>query len=130
MPVVKIEMRAGKSKEYKQKLLNIVHEALVKNFQIPEADRNQRLYELAAENMEIPANKSADFVQIEITMFRGRTFEAKKNLYKTIAEELTAHLGIGGNDVMIILHEEPLENWGIRGGRPASDVDLGFKVNV
>jgi hypothetical protein len=24
----------------------------------------------------------------------------------------------------------PLENWGIRGGTPASDVDLGFEVGV
>jgi hypothetical protein len=29
-----------------------------------------------------------------------------------------------------VLNEVPLENWGIRGGQPASEVDLGFKVNV
>jgi hypothetical protein len=29
-----------------------------------------------------------------------------------------------------VLHEVPLENWGIRGGTPASDVDLGFEVGV
>lgn len=38
--------------------------------------------------------------------------------------------GIEGNDIMIVLHEVPLENWGIRGGKPASEVDLGFKVDV
>jgi phenylpyruvate tautomerase PptA (4-oxalocrotonate tautomerase family) len=32
-----------------------------------------------------------------------------------------------GNNITIVIHESPLENWGIRGGRPASEVDLGFK---
>jgi hypothetical protein len=31
---------------------------------------------------------------------------------------------------MIVLLEPPLENWGIRGGRPASEVDLGFKIDI
>ena len=31
---------------------------------------------------------------------------------------------------MITLRESPAENWGIRGGQAASDVDLGFDVNV
>ncbi len=38
--------------------------------------------------------------------------------------------GIKGDDIMIVLHEAPLENWGIRGGRPASEVDLGFKIEI
>lgn len=38
--------------------------------------------------------------------------------------------GINGNDVTIIIHEPALENWGIRGGLPASEVDLGFNINV
>ena len=39
-------------------------------------------------------------------------------------------LGIDANDITIVLHEVPLDNWGIRGGKPASEVDLGFNVNV
>jgi hypothetical protein len=33
-------------------------------------------------------------------------------------------LGIGPMDVFIVIYESPLENWGIRGGVPASEVDL------
>jgi hypothetical protein len=32
--------------------------------------------------------------------------------------------------VLIKLNEIPVENWGIRGGNPASEVDLGFNVKV
>jgi phenylpyruvate tautomerase PptA (4-oxalocrotonate tautomerase family) len=39
-------------------------------------------------------------------------------------------LGVNPMDVFILLHEPPMENWGIRGGIPASEVDLGFKLNV
>jgi hypothetical protein len=33
-------------------------------------------------------------------------------------------------EVRIVLNEPPLNNWGIRRCRPASEVDLGFKLNV
>jgi phenylpyruvate tautomerase PptA (4-oxalocrotonate tautomerase family) len=32
--------------------------------------------------------------------------------------------------ITILLRESGAENWGIRGGVPASEVDLGFKVDV
>jgi len=38
--------------------------------------------------------------------------------------------GIPKEEVMILLREHPVENWGIRGGQAACDVDVGFKVNV
>jgi phenylpyruvate tautomerase PptA (4-oxalocrotonate tautomerase family) len=41
-----------------------------------------------------------------------------------------SRLGIPASDVLIVLHDVPLENWGVRGGTPASDVDLGFEVGV
>jgi len=33
-------------------------------------------------------------------------------------------------DVLIVLHEPPLENWGVQGGLPAWEVDLGFELDV
>jgi phenylpyruvate tautomerase PptA (4-oxalocrotonate tautomerase family) len=38
--------------------------------------------------------------------------------------------GVPASDVLIVLHEVPLESWGVRGGTPASDVDLGLEVGV
>jgi phenylpyruvate tautomerase PptA (4-oxalocrotonate tautomerase family) len=130
MPVVKIEMRAGKPAQYKKALLDGVHQALVAAFKIPDYDRNQKIYEFTQENMEIPSNKTADCIVIEITAFQGRSMAAKKNLYKNIVDELTARTGISGDDITVILHEVPMENWGVRGGKPASEVDIGFKVKV
>jgi hypothetical protein len=33
-------------------------------------------------------------------------------------------------DVFIVLQEVPVENWGLRGGIAATDIDFGFKIEV
>jgi phenylpyruvate tautomerase PptA (4-oxalocrotonate tautomerase family) len=130
MPLVKISIRTGKSPGYQRALLDGVHAALVEAFLIPDADRHQQLFELDEDCFEIPAGKSSQFVLVEIIAFQGRSLEAKRNLYAAIVRNFGRSPGISGDDVMIILHEPPKENWGIRGGRPASEVDIGFKVDV
>ena len=54
MPLVKIEILKGYSKEYKKAILDAVHDALVESIKIPDHDRFQRLYELEKENFEFP----------------------------------------------------------------------------
>ena len=66
---------------------------------------------------------------VEITAFKGRSSEAKKELYRSIVENLAENPGIKGDDIMIIVHE-PLSKIGASGGKPASEVQLGFKVDV
>lgn len=130
MPLVKIEIRKGKSKEYKKAILDGVHDALVQAIKIPDYDRFQRIYELDEENFEVPEPKTDNVTLIEITMFKGRTIESKKAIYKAINENLAQNPGIDGNDITIVLYEPPLENWGVRGGKPASEVDFGFNITV
>ncbi|MGC7845691.1 tautomerase family protein [Desulforudis sp. 1088] len=130
MPLVRIEMRAGKPAAYKKAVLDGVHEALVQAIKIPDHDRNQRLYELDADHFEISPTKSENAVIIEIVMFKGRSAEAKKRLFQAVVANLGKNPGIDGNDIIIVLHEPPLENWGIRGGKPANEVNLGFNIKV
>ncbi|MGZ7136431.1 MAG: tautomerase family protein [Methanobacterium sp.] len=128
-PLVKIEILKGKSEEYKKALLDGIHDALVESIKIPDNDRFQRLYELEEDNFEYPDTKTDDVTIIEIVMFQGRSIDSKKALYESIKCKLDLDPGIDGEDITIVLHEPPLENWGIR-GKPASEVDLGFNINV
>jgi phenylpyruvate tautomerase PptA (4-oxalocrotonate tautomerase family) len=130
MPLVKVSLRKGKSPDYKRALLDGIHAALVEAFVIPDHDRHQQIYELDKDNFEIPPTKSSQFVVVEIIAFQGRSFEAKKKLYSVIIRNLGSSPGINGDDILIILHEPPKENWGIHGGKPASEVDVGFKIDV
>ncbi|MBI5459851.1 tautomerase family protein [Methanobacterium sp.] len=130
MPLVKIEIRKGFSLEYKKAILDGVHQALVDALGIPDRDRFQRIYELDKGDFECPPDRSHAVTMIQITMFPGRSFEAKKKLYQNIIQNLGENPGIVGNDIMIILLEPPMENWGIRGGQPACEVDFEFKIDV
>ena len=129
MPLVTVTLMKGKSKEFKKAILAEVHEALVAAFRIPDQDKNQRLIEIEPENFECPVGNTENFVTIEMTVFPGRSLHAKKTLYKEIATRLQT-FGVPPNDILIILHEPPFENWGIQGGYPASEINLGFKVDV
>jgi phenylpyruvate tautomerase PptA (4-oxalocrotonate tautomerase family) len=122
MPLVKIEILKGKSTEYKKELLEGIHRALVETLKIPENDRFQRLYELDYVNFQKPPERTGNITIIEISLFPGRSKESKKNLEESP--------GIMGYDIMILLKEPPLHNWGIRGGLPADEVDLGFDVEI
>jgi phenylpyruvate tautomerase PptA (4-oxalocrotonate tautomerase family) len=84
MPLVKVSLLKGKSKEEKEALLNAIHAALIEAFKIPENDRNQRIFEFEPENFEIPEGKTSNYTLIEMDVFPGRSIEAKRKLYQTI----------------------------------------------
>ena len=116
MPLVRIEMIAGKSREYKKCILDCVHTALMEAIGIEDEDRFQRLIEIPREYFETAPGKTDGFMIIEITMFRGRTAAQKRKLIETLTQTLAERLGILATDVFIVMHEPPDENWGL-GGR-------------
>jgi phenylpyruvate tautomerase PptA (4-oxalocrotonate tautomerase family) len=129
MPLVRIETRRWMTREVKQAVLDAVHEALVSAFKVPEDDRNQRIIEYDSHDFEGSAGKGERFTIITIDAFAGRSLEAKRQLYKELATRLGA-AGIPPADLMVVIHDVPLENWGVRGGQAACDIDLGFQINV
>lgn len=129
MPLVKISMIEGRPQEHKLKVAEGIHGALVTSFKIPAHDKNIRIEEYKKQDFILPEGKSEQYVIIEIYAFSGRSTDAKRFLYKTIVENLGG-LGITPEDIFILLHEEPLENWGIRGGIAACDIDFGFNPKV
>ncbi len=129
MPLVKVEIESGKSPQYKKALMDGIHQALVDTIKIPDHDRRQRLYELSPDCFE-HGGRSDKYTIIEVTMFKGRTAEAKKAFYRRVVDLLEANPGIPGNDVTIVINDPSLENWGIRGGIPASEVDLNLNLKA
>jgi phenylpyruvate tautomerase PptA (4-oxalocrotonate tautomerase family) len=127
MPLVRLEVRQVRSAAQKQALLDAAHAALVTALRIPEDDRMQRIVEHAREDFELPPGRSDDFVLVEVTMFAGRSRQAKRRLYQALVGNF-GELGIAPTDVFVVLHEPPMDDWGIRGGQMASDVDLEFEV--
>jgi len=129
MPLVRIEILKGRPTAEKSRFLQAIHAALVQAFGIPEDDRTQRLIEHDPENFEIPPGGSENYILVEITGFPGRSLTAKRALYKAIVRNL-GEVAIPASDILIVLHEPSMENWGIRGGQSADEVDLGFRLDV
>lgn len=129
MPFVRVEVIEGRTPAEKRALLDTVHRSVVEALRVPEWDNNQRLLEYPADGYDVPPGCSAKRTYIECTIFPGRSLDAKKRLYRLLVDRLEA-LGTPPKDVVIVVHEPPLQNWGVRGGQPASEVDLGFDLDV
>ena len=129
MPDVLIEVRGNWIGTRKTQMMEAVHGALVEALRIPLDDKVLRFVAHATEDFIIPPRHGEKFTRIEITMFAGRSLDAKRKLYREIVRRLEP-FGIPAKDVKIALVEVPPENWGLRGGHAACDIDLGFAVNV
>jgi phenylpyruvate tautomerase PptA (4-oxalocrotonate tautomerase family) len=128
MPVIHVHLRAGRSAAEKKAILDGVHAAFMEAFKIPDSDRNQLLHEHAPEHFESRHGPAATV--IEASVFPGRSLEAKRSLYAALVRNLERAAAIPPAAVLIVLHEPALECWGLRGGQAATDVQLGFKVDV
>ena len=129
MPLVRIETRRWMTREMKRALLDAVHAALVTAFKVPDSDRNQRIIEYDPDDFEASAGKGERFTIVTIDAFAGRSLEAKRLLYQALVMGV-ATVGIPPNDLIVVVHDVPLESWGTRGGQAACDIDIGFRIHV
>lgn len=129
MPNVRIEVKRNWPSGKQQQFIEATHAAMVEALKIPQHDKLIRFVEHEPETFASPPGTSENFTLVEISLFTGRSLEAKRKLYKGIVKRF-GELGVEPEDIKIVLYEVPMENWGIRGGVPASEVDLGFKVDV
>lgn len=129
MPISRIEVRRPRPADEVQALIEALYLAQRAALKVPEGDRQIRYVEHRPEHFAVPPGKSENFTYVEINLFSGRSLDAKRALYQEIVRRF-GELGIAPGDILIVLHEPPLENWGIRGGQPACEVDLGFSLKV
>jgi hypothetical protein len=131
MPSVLIEVRKLYSPDEEIALMEAVHAALREAFKILPTDRNMRLVVHEPHRFPCPPDRTRPelYTHVSIDAIAGRSLNAKRSLYRTVVANL-GRLGIPADHVKILLREIPLENWGIRGGQAACDVDLGFKIDV
>jgi phenylpyruvate tautomerase PptA (4-oxalocrotonate tautomerase family) len=121
MPLVRIDLRHGKSPEYRRQIGDIVYRAMLETINMPEHDRFQVIAEHPADGLiydtsYLGINRTDGVVFIQITLNTGRTLEQKKALYARIAELLAKESGIRPEDVFINLVECAKEDWSFGNG--------------
>jgi 4-oxalocrotonate tautomerase family enzyme len=127
MPLVNIILEKGRSQEELFQIRDLVMDCVIESLHLPLDDRNIRITEYSHGYFIM---KPPYEILVEIALFSGRTKDTKKKLFKNITQKLKDELGVDAQSIFILLNEQPAENWGIRGGRPADEVDLGFDVKI
>ncbi len=131
VPSSQVEVRRQYSRVDEVGIIDAVHESLVAAFKIPPGDRHVRLVVHEAHRFATAPRLSQPdrYTLVTIDCFAGRSIDAKRSLYQEIVDRLTP-FGIPADHVTIVVRDSTTENWGIRGGRAACDVDLGFDIQV
>ena len=94
---------------------------MVETINVPPDDRFQIFTEHSPEALVydpgyLGIKRSDDLVVIQITLNAGRTLEAKRTLYRALAERLAKDPGLRKEDVLVNLVEVPKENWSFGNG--------------
>ena len=129
MPIVTINLLDSWSRKEEHAISESVHEVLVDILKIPNDDFNHRILRFDRGSWQLPLGKSSKYVLVEIDLFPGRQASTKARLYKELVSRLR-FFSIPDDEIVIIIKEPPLDNWGIQGGVLARKSELGYNLNV
>jgi 4-oxalocrotonate tautomerase len=121
MPLVRISLAKGKPAAYRRQVGDAVHRALVDAAGVPALDRFQLLTEHEPGDLVYDSNylgiaRTSDLVIVQITLTAGRSLAQKRALYRRIADNLAAAVGLRPEDAWINLVEVAKENWSFGNG--------------
>jgi len=121
MPLVRIDVNAGRSTEELGNLSRGIHDAILAEYGIPERDYFHILTEhpagqIVAQDAGLGFDRTADVVMIQIFTQGGRSQEAKQSLFAAVADRL-GQLGVAGENVFIGYVENTAGDWSFGFGR-------------
>ncbi|ACL65078.1 4-oxalocrotonate tautomerase [Anaeromyxobacter dehalogenans 2CP-1] len=121
MPLVRIDTTLRLGPGQRRAAGDAVHRALVDTFKVPPDDRFQVIAGHGDEGLSIAPSylgidHGEDVVVVQITANAGRTVEMKRALFRRIADDLHAAVGVRREDVIVSLVEVAKENWSFGNG--------------
>ncbi|MGO4144435.1 tautomerase family protein [Paenarthrobacter sp. YAF11_1] len=121
MPLVRIDVIAGRSPEVLGGISRSIHDAILAEYGIPERDYFHIVTEHAAgqifaQDAGLGFERTSNVVMIQIFTQGGRSQEAKQSLYAAIAARL-GEVGIAGEDVFLGYVENTASDWSFGFGR-------------
>lgn len=81
-----------------QEVLEAVQAALIEGLKIPETDRDVVLDIYDPSRRIVRPTRTERFTRIEVTLFSGRSLEAKRRLYRALVRNLGARRSGGGGE--------------------------------
>ncbi len=122
MPLVNIDLLAGRSDDEIDRISDCVHEAMTAELDVPLRDRFQIVTEHTPRSLRfdrgyLDIDRTDGFVLIRLSLSRGRTTEAKQAFYARLAGLLHERVGVRAEDVAIVLTENAREDWSFGRGQ-------------
>lgn len=121
MPLVRVDLRRGKSREYRAAVLRGIQRALTSELGVPIDDCFQVLTEHGPDHLifdphYLGIERTDDVVFIQIALRRGRTPAARQALYRAIVANLVEEPGMRSGDVLITVLENDPVDWSVGDG--------------
>ena len=115
MPLMRVDMVKGRSKEEIRTILDIAYRAASEEFHLLPRDRFQIVTqhepdEMLIEDVGLGFHRTEKFLMFSITS-SPRQLEDKKRFYSRLVKDLHEQLGISPEDVMINLTCNTREDW-------------------
>ncbi|WP_263261822.1 tautomerase family protein [Pseudomonas sp. RIT-PI-S] len=129
MPIVRIEDPVRRDAATRHAVTETVYRCLREVFKVSDEELQARYHTYDPQDFRAPGDRD-EFIQVEITVFKGRKLETKRQLYQAISQALSEQLRISATSVLILLKEHDAENWGMRGGQPACEIDFGYAIDI
>jgi phenylpyruvate tautomerase PptA (4-oxalocrotonate tautomerase family) len=129
VPTAAIETSRHYTCDEERALIAAVQDALTSTLHVPPWTTVIRLFVHQAHRFAAPPGKSDWYTLVSIDCFIGRSLETKRVLYQAMVHKLGC-CGIPADHIKVLLREAPRDNWGIRGGQPASSVALEYDVDI
>ena len=116
MPLVRIDIPAGRSAADRAAIAEAVYTSMVKVLNVPKDDR----FEVIAEHSEgelvidptyLDIRRSKEAILIQVTLNEGRSVDVKRAFYRALADGLHEAVGLRREDAFISLVEVKKENW-------------------
>lgn len=120
MPLVRIDLPAGRSLEQRRAISDVVYDALL-TIHVPPDDRFQIITEHGSDGLILDRTylgivRSDACLFIQITLNEGRSLTQKRLLYRGIVDGLHERVGMRREDVCVNLVEVSKDNWSYGNG--------------
>ena len=120
MPLVRVDVLAGRTDEEVRSLLVSVQEVMEEVFAAPPRDRYQVLTEhqpgrLVLQDSGLGIERTDQMVLVQVVQ-QGRSQEQKQALYARLAERLQESTGLRPEDLVVSVTENAREDWSFGNG--------------
>lgn len=121
MPLVRIDVTAGRTPEELRCLADVVQEVMLDVFAAPARDRYQVVTEhpagqIIAEDTGLGYERTDGIVVVQVFQ-QGRDAEQKQALYRALADRLEEHCAVRPQDLIVSVSANEKEDWSFGEGR-------------